>query len=254
MLEVVQLAVLLDNYIYIIHNSLTKETAVVDPAVSQDVLVELSKKNWTLDYILNTHHHFDHVGGNKALKKETNCTVIGYAGDKSRIPCIDRDVENNEILNILGSEVKVIFVPGHTKGHVVYFFIKEKYLFCGDTLFSMGCGRLFEGSVEEMHNSLKIISNLPEETKVYCAHEYTMNNAKFAMTVDFDNAKLHDRYKEVESLRKNLKPTIPSYIGQENDTNPFLRTGDMSLRKNINMLKETDVEVFAYLRQQKDIF
>lgn len=254
MLKVLQIKALSDNYIYMLYNEDSGEALAVDPAVSESVLFEILKRNLNLNYILNTHHHFDHVGGNKSLKEKTGCKVIGYKGDSDRIPFIDIPVEDNQILNILGSEVKILFIPGHTKGHIAYLFLKEKYLFCGDTLFSMGCGRLFEGTPEEMLNSLKLISALPEDTRVYCAHEYTLNNAKFAISVDPYNEKLRSRFKEVEKLRKNSEPTIPSSIGTEIETNPFLRVDNISLRENINMINASEAEVFKYLREKKDMF
>ncbi|MDB2414620.1 hydroxyacylglutathione hydrolase [Rickettsiales bacterium] len=223
MLKVMQIPVLTDNYIYLIHEEDKNITAVIDPAEAKPVLEELKNQGWNLDYILNTHHHYDHIGGNKQLKSETGCKVVGFANDAHRITGIDIKLNDGDNFDIGNSTAKVMFVPGHTLGHIIYYFEKDKILFCGDTLFSMGCGRLFEGTYEQMYQSLNKISALPDDVEVYCAHEYTQNNAEFALTIEPDNQDLKDRYEQVKSLRKHKKPTIPTNIGLEKRTNPFLR-------------------------------
>lgn len=237
-MEVIQIPVLNDNYIYLIHGG--GKTAVVDPAVAESVLKELKKQGWNLDYIINTHHHWDHVGANLELKNKTNAKILGYKGDKIRIPGIDIELTDDEMFNLCGEECKVMFVPGHTLGHIAYYFSQSGNLFCGDTLFSMGCGRLFEGTAEQMYNSLSKIKHLPVNTKIYCAHEYTEANARFARYIFPGNSNIEERYKVVHEMREADKSTIPVTLEMELKTNPFLLAGN--------------VEEFAKYRKMKDGF
>ena len=178
--------------------------------------------------ILNTHHHGDHIGGNLDIKKKWGVQIYGYEKDAHRISGIDRKLKENEVFLFGSSKVQVLFVPGHTSGHIAFYFPKEKYLFCGDTLFAMGCGYLFEGSYKEMFESLQKIKNLPEDTQVFCAHEYTEKNASFALSVNKSNLDLQKRFEEVKKLRKEKKTTIPFYLKEELLTNPFLRAKNLS--------------------------
>lgn len=239
MLEVVQLPVLADNYVYLAHDRTSGETAVVDPAVAEPVLDAAEARGWRITQILNTHWHRDHTGANEAIKAATGGRITGPRGE--RIPAIDRAVgEGDEVRLGDQSIARVLDVPGHTAGHIAYYFEHDRLLFCGDTLFAMGCGRLFEGTPAQMFDSLAKLMALPDDTRVYCAHEYTAVNGRFALTVEPDNAALAQRMAEVVALRDAGRPTIPSTIGRERATNPFVRAGS--------------VEEFARRRAAKDSF
>ncbi|MFC3675040.1 hydroxyacylglutathione hydrolase [Ferrovibrio xuzhouensis] len=253
-LEIVQIPVLNDNYVYLVRDPGSDAVAVVDPAVAEPVLAELAKRGWRLTHILNTHHHPDHVGGNLALKEATGCTIIGPEADADRIPGIDIAVGDNEGIDVGGQTARVFDVPGHTRGHIAYWFAGSKALFCGDTLFALGCGRLFEGTPAQMWGSLQKFLALPDDTRVYCAHEYTESNARFAVTVEPGNAALAERYAEIKTLRAAGKPTVPSTIGMERATNPFLRPKSGDLRATLGMADADDVAVFAETRKRKDGF
>jgi len=254
MLEITQIPVLNDNYIYLINDPDSGETAVVDPALTQPVLDVLDEKKWRLKYILNTHHHGDHIGGNLDIKEQTGCKIIGAKNDQHRIPGIDILVEENDQI-LLGTHSATIFAtPGHTIGHIVFYFANDSALFCGDTLFAMGCGRLFEGSAEQMWLSLNKLASLPESTRVYCAHEYTQSNGRYALTVEPDNIALIARMEEVNHNRKHGLSTIPSTIELEKATNPFFRVQSPALQKNLNMQNDPLVEIFAEIRRRKDRF
>lgn len=254
MLEIIQLPVLNDNYIYLLHEPASAETAVVDPAISQPVLDCLNNKSWNLDYIFNTHHHWDHVGANLELKEKTNCQILASETDRSRIPGIDNELKQGDEVQLGNETAKIIATPGHTLGHIVYHFAQSNALFCGDTLFSMGCGRLFEGSAEQMWQSLQQIKKLPKQTQIYCAHEYTQANGKFALTIEPDNQALQIRLREVRQLRTENKATIPCSIEQELATNPFLREDSHALQQSINMTGKPAVEIFRKVREMKDSF
>lgn len=240
MLSIQLIPLLTDNYAYLLRDEATKKTAVVDPSEAKPILELLKQKGLQLDYVLSTHHHWDHTGGNKALKQETGCQVVGYAGDAERIPGIDIQLEDNVTFSLGESMAKVLFIPGHTLGHIAYWFEADKAVFCGDTLFSLGCGRLFEGTPEQMHESLQRLAALPGDTQVYCGHEYTVDNAKFALTCEPENKALPERYAEASALREKRQPTIPSTIEMELAANPFLRV------KNAGE--------FAKVRARKDNF
>jgi hydroxyacylglutathione hydrolase len=254
MLEIIQLPVLTDNYIYLIHEPISGETAVVDPALAQPVLDILDKKNWKLKYVLNTHHHWDHVGGNLELKQKAGCKIIAAESDRDRIPGIDIGVKEDDVVSIGKHLARVISTPGHTSGHIVYHFAEDNALFCGDTLFVMGCGRLFEGTAAQMWNSLQKLKALPASTRLYCTHEYTLANGQFAISVEPDNLTLQHRMIEVQQLRAKNKPTVPSTIEQERATNPFFRADSKTVQKNLNMQNQPPVQVFAELRKRKDSF
>jgi len=239
-LEIVQIPVLSDNYVYLVHDADSGQTAVVDPAEAAPVQAALQSRGWSLSHILCTHHHGDHIGGVAELKAASGALVLAGKNDHARIPAIDRLVEEGDTVAIGAFVFRVIDVPGHTLAHVAYYCPKAEALFCGDTLFSLGCGRLFEGSAQQMYTSLGKLARLPATTRVYCAHEYTQSNGRFALTVDRENLDLVTRLAEVADLRSRNLPTVPSTLEQELAANPFLRA--------------PDARTFESLRQQKDIF
>ena len=229
-----------DNYSYLIIDKNNLKACVVDPSEASPIINFVEKKKLKLIYILNTHHHYDHVGGNLELKRKYNSKVIGFKEDKKRIPGIDILVEDNQIWNEDNFEAKIYHVPGHTSGHIAFHFVKEKKLFIGDTLFSLGCGRIFEGTNEEMFNSLNRIKKIPDDTEIYCGHEYTLQNSKFCLAHDSTNLNLKNKILEIERKLKNGLPTIPTFLKDELKCNIFL--------------KAKDVKSFSKLRDLKDNF
>ena len=216
-----------DNFSYLIIDEKTQIACVVDPSEAKPIINFLNKKKINLKYILNTHHHYDHVGGNSELKKKYNSCVIGFKGDKDRIPEIDILLEDNQIWKKDNFEAKIYHIPGHTTGHIAFHFFKEKKIFTGDTLFSLGCGRLFEGTYEQMFNSLKKIKQLPKDTEIYCGHEYTLQNSNFCIANDPENLKLKEKITKIKNnLKKNL-PTIPTILEDELECNIFLKANDL---------------------------
>ncbi len=254
MLEIISLPVLADNYIYLIYDAATGETAVVDPAIAQPVLKVLQEKNWQLNYIFNTHHHSDHVGGNLELKQKTGCKIFAGDYDRNRIPGIDRCLQEGDTVSLGKHNAKIIFTPGHTLGHIQYYFADDKVLFCGDTLFAMGCGRLFEGTPEQMWHSLQKLKLLPPDTRVYCTHEYTQKNGRFALTIEPENQALQNRMKIIDKLCSEAKTTLPTTIADELATNPFLREESAPLRNRLGMANSKPLDVFAQVRRMKDSF
>lgn len=254
MLQIVQLPALSDNYIYLVHEASSGRTAVVDPAETEPVLAALADRGWRLTHVLNTHHHYDHVGGNEALKAATGCTIVGPAADRDRIPGIEVALADGDDFH-LGSATATIFdVPGHTRGHIAYWFAEDQALFCGDTLFALGCGRMFEGTAPQMWASLSKLRALPPQTRVYCAHEYTQSNARFALSVEPGNAALVARAAEIDRKRAANQPTVPSTMGEELATNPFLRPESEELRRRFNLPQAVPHEVFGATRAAKDNF
>ena len=245
---------LTDNYAYIINNNNSKLVAVVDPSEALPVITFLKKQNLKLNYILNTHHHFDHIGGNNELKKLYNAKVVGFSGDKHRIPGIDIVLRNNESWIFGNSTVKILHIPGHTLGHICFFFEKEKIAFTGDTLFSLGCGRIFEGDHKQMLTSLNKIKKLPKDTKIYCGHEYTYKNAEFCMKHDGNNIHLKKHFKKIKKLRLKNFPTIPTSLEDEIKSNIFLRCDQSELKIKLNMKNQEDFKVFRKVRDLKDSF
>jgi hydroxyacylglutathione hydrolase len=253
-LRIEQIPVLNDNYVYLIHEPQAGVTGVVDPAVAEPVLDRLRVHGWKLDWILSTHHHTDHTGGNLELKQATGCQIAGPKADAARIPGIDRGLAEGDRFRLGNAEAVVYETPGHTSGHISYWFEQARALFCADTLFSLGCGRLFEGTPELMWRSLSKFAPLPADTMIYCAHEYTQSNARFALSVDPDNRVLQARAAEVERLRAAGQPTVPSTLGDERAANPFLRPHDPAIRRRLGLEDADDVAVFAELRRRKDAF
>jgi hydroxyacylglutathione hydrolase len=254
MLEVHQIPVLSDNYVYLARDPETGACAAVDPAVAGPVLDALDRLGWSLTMILNTHHHHDHVGGNLEIKKATGCTIVGNRADARRIPGIDIDVVEGDEIAIGSQKARVIEISGHTVGHIAYWFEEARTLFCGDTLFALGCGRLFEGTAAQMWSSLGKLRALPDDALVYCAHEYTQSNAAFALTVEPGNPALQARAEEIRALRAAGKPTVPSTMAEERATNPFLRADDEGLKRAAGLAGRDDVAVFAEIRRRKDMF
>ena len=228
MLEVVQIAVLTDNYVYLVHDGASGETVVIDPSIPEPVLAEAAARGWTIGQIWNTHWHPDHTGGNLAIKAATGCTITGPAGEASKIPGIDRAVGDGDTVQLGDHIAQVIDVPGHTLGHNAYWLAADDLLFPGDTLFALGCGRLFEGTPAQMHASLSKLMALPDSAQVYCAHEYTEANARFAATVEPGNTALATRIADITATRAKGLPTVPSTIGLERATNPFTRAASLA--------------------------
>ena len=243
-----------DNYSYLIHDEISNTVAIVDPSEFIPCDTIISKNYKKLDFILNTHHHYDHVGGNEKLKNKYNSKVLGFENDKNRIPQIDTVLKDNQEFKIGTLNFTTIFIPGHTRGHVAFYFKKERVVFSGDTLFSLGCGRVFEGTYEQMFKSLNKLKNLPSETKVYCGHEYTFKNLEFCLKFNPNNDFLKKKKNDIELSLKNKKPTIPSTIADEIKANIFFRVNDPDVKKAINLENSPDIEIFTKLRDLKDNF
>lgn len=253
-LDIHQIPTRSDNYVYLLRESSSGKAAVVDPSDAEPVLDALDRFGWELTHVLATHHHNDHIGGVPELKEKTGCTVVGARVDRDRIPGIDIEVGDGDTFMLYEAEAKVWEVPGHTRGHIAYWFPESHALFCGDTMFALGCGRLFEGTAEQMWNSLSKFRAVPDETRVYCAHEYTLANARFALSVDPDNADLKGYVRDIEHRRERGVATVPALMGVERKANPFLRADQPSLAKAIGMEGKSPVEIFAEVRSRKDNF
>tara|TARA_B100000902_G_C27168546_1_gene842542 strand:+ start:69 stop:800 length:732 start_codon:yes stop_codon:yes gene_type:complete len=227
-----------DNYSYLLIDEKTKNACAIDPSEAKPLVNFIENNKINLKYILNTHHHYDHVGGNLELKKKYNSIVIGFKGDKERIPEIDVLVEDNQLWKKENFEAKIYHIPGHTSGHIAFHFYKEKKIFTGDTLFSLGCGKVFEGTYEQMFNSLNRIKKLPIDTEIYCGHEYTLKNSNFCLANDSENSKLKEKILIVkEKLKKNI-PTIPTILGDEVECNIFLKAKDLKSFSKLRELKD----------------
>ena len=238
MLDIVRVPVLSDNYVWLVHESQSGETLVVDPAVAVPVLAAAEARGWTITQIWNTHWHPDHVGGNAEIKAATGCTITGPADEAERIMTLDVLVRGGDVVQLGGVSAKVINVPAHTAGHIAYHFESEHAAFVGDTLFAMGCGRLFEGTAAQMYDNMRKLEALGDDTAIYCAHEYTLSNARFAVTVEPDNTDLTRRFADVVAARERGEATVPTTIALERATNPFMRA--------------TSVEELAARRVAKD--
>jgi hydroxyacylglutathione hydrolase len=253
-LQIHQIPCLQDNYGYLIHDPDSALTASVDTPDAAAIDKALAERGWHLDYILNTHHHFDHAGGNRELKAKTGCQIVGSRSDAARIPGIDVRVGEGDSFALGRHRARILETSGHTVGHICYVFDDDRAAFVGDTLFSMGCGRLFEGTPAQMWTSLQKLMRLPDDTRVYCAHEYTQGNGRFAVTLEPGNAALAERVREVAVLRAAGRPTVPSTIGLEKATNPFLRPASPELRATLGMPMDGDADVLGETRRRKDRF
>ena len=239
MLEVVAVPVLTDNYVWLIHNTESSEAAAVDPSVAGPVLDTVTAKGWRLTHVLNTHWHPDHTGGNDAINAATGAPITAPA-EARRVSRVDHIVAEGDRLTVAGAEAVVWDIPAHTAGHIAYYFQDEGMIFVGDTMFAMGCGRLFEGTAEQMYANMQRIAALPSDVRIYCGHEYTLANAIFALHADPGNAAVRTRLEEVKALRERGEITLPTTVAQELATNPFVLA--------------SNVEEFARLRRDKDSF
>ena len=253
-LEVHMFPCLSDNYGFLIHDPDSGSTAVIDTPEVEAINAALAEKGWSLSHILNTHHHFDHAGGNEALKEQWKCTVVGAANDASRIPGIDVRVADGDLFEFGSCVAQVLEVPGHTSGHIAYYFEADRVAFVGDTLFALGCGRLFEGSPAQMWGSLQKLMELPDDTTLYCAHEYTQSNAAFALSVEPKNPELVARSQQIDRLRAKGIATVPMTLAIEKATNPFLCPHSADLQRTLGLEGAPLVEVFAETRRRKDNF
>lgn len=243
-----------DNFGVLMHDSESGETALIDAPEEATILEAVKRTGWKPTMILTTHHHIDHVEANLSLKQQFNLKIIGPKAEADKIPGIDEQVKEGDVIRFGSEEIRVIETPGHTAGHVSFHLPKAKVAFTADTLFALGCGRLFEAPPPVMYASLKKLAALPPETVVYCGHEYTLSNARFALTIDPQNEALKARAAKIEKLRSEGVATLPTTIGEELETNPFLRWADPAIRKHLGMEGATDADVFAEIRKRKDNF
>jgi hydroxyacylglutathione hydrolase len=253
-LEVELVPALRDNYIYLAHAPESGATAVVDPAEARPALEAAERKGWRITHILNTHHHGDHTGGNREVQAATGATIVGPSYDADRIPGIQVQVSEGDTCAVGDATAQVFFTPGHTRGHICFWFAEANVLFSGDTLFALGCGRLFEGTAAQMWESLQKLRKLPDATRIYCGHEYTQTNARCALSVDPDNKRLQEYARIIDTLRAADQPTIPAQMGMEKATNPFLRADDPALAEAMGMSGAEPVEVFAAVREKRNGF
>ena len=254
MLEVTIIKCLSDNYSYLIKDKKTDLVGIVDPSEFDPVDIEISKTYKKLDFILNTHHHNDHVGGNIDLKKKYNSKIICSSYDEKKIPGVDIKKSDGDQFSLGETDFKIIHIPGHTLGHIAFYSEQANVIFTGDTLFSLGCGRIFEGTFEQMFESLEKIKNLPKNTMMYCGHEYTEKNGQFCISIDKENVKLGNRIEDAKNKIQKKLPTLPIALGEEIETNIFLRCDDKKIKNNLKMDNGSKLEVFTKLRSLKDRF
>ncbi|MCC9620571.1 hydroxyacylglutathione hydrolase [Thalassospira sp. MA62] len=252
--EVIVIPCLSDNYTYLVRCHRTDVTAIIDPGEAAPVIAELEERDWTLDLVINTHHHHDHIGGNAELIETYGAKLVGPTAETARIPNMDDTVAEGDQILIGELEGRVFDVPGHTTGHIAFYFPAITALFSGDSLFALGCGRLFEGTPDQMWHSLQKFRNLPVSTQIYCGHEYTQANAKFAKTIEPDNPILIARCQDIDNMRARNIPTIPSRLDVELATNPFLRADEPDVAKALGMDGKTAAEIFTEIRKRKDNF
>ncbi|MBX2885720.1 MAG: hydroxyacylglutathione hydrolase [Granulosicoccus sp.] len=250
-LEYVQFPYLSDNYGVLVHSPATGETACVDAGEAAPLLAALNERGWTLSQLWITHHHGDHTGGLAEVKAATGCHVVGPAVESTPISGLDQRVGDGDKLSFAGVDIQVLHTPGHTLDMMNYYLPDEGVLFAGDTLFTLGCGKLFEGTAAQMWESLGKLMALPAETVVYCSHEYTLENGAFAIQVDPDNVNLQTRLQKAEKLREQNQPTVPSTIAEELATNPFFRASDAAVRHQLGMNNASDLDVFTELRKRR---
>ena len=254
MLEVTIIKCLSDNYSYLIKDKKTDLVGIVDPSEFDPVDIEISKTYKKLDFILNTHHHNDHVGGNIDLKKKYNSKIICSSYDEKKIPGVDIKKSDGDQFSLGETDFKIIHIPGHTLGHIAFYSEQASVIFTGDTLFSLGCGRIFEGTFEQMFESLEKIKNLPKNTMMYCGHEYTEKNGQFCISIDKENVRLRNRIEDAKNKIQKKLPTLPIALGEEIETNIFLRCDDKKIKNNLKMDNGSKLEVFTKLRNLKDKF
>jgi hydroxyacylglutathione hydrolase len=253
-LEIHHQLCLKDNYVWLLRETQSGAVAVVDPSEAAPVKAKLDALGWRLTHILNTHHHWDHTGGNLELKEATGATIVGPKADRERIPGIDIALGEGDTY-AFGREVAQVFdIPGHTRGHIAFWFPESEALFCGDTLFTLGCGRMFEGTAPQMFASLSKLAGLPGETRVFCGHEYTQANARFALTIEPNNTALKTRAARIDAQRAKGEPTVPATLALERATNPFLRAKERSVAQAVELDGRDPVAVFAEVRARKDRF
>ncbi len=253
-MKVVTIPILSDNYSYLIIDKDNKSCSAIDPASPREIIPFLEKNKLYLKNILNTHYHSDHTAGNLDLKKKYKCKIFGPEKEKNQIPGIDVALKESDTVELKHYKAKIIETPGHTAGHIIYWFNNEEVVFTGDTLFVLGCGRLFEGTPEIMWDSLLKIKNLPKKTLIYCGHEYTKNNVDFALTIEKNNNKLIKRFKEINKLINENSFTVPTTVEKEIETNPFLRADNDNIKKNLDMNTASTEEIFSKIRKRKDNF
>lgn len=253
-LEIRQFPCLQDNYGFLVRCSETGEVAVIDTPEAEVILEEAQTLGWPISAIWNTHHHWDHAGGNAAIAKATGAQIIAPRAEQATIGHVDQPVSSGDTVMLGDERAQVIDVGGHTLGHVAYWFEDAGVAFVGDSLFALGCGRMFEGTPEQMQAGLARLRNLPPETVIYCAHEYTQANARFALSVDPDNQALQSYARRVDALRADGQPTIPTVLAAECEANPFLRWDDEGLRARLGLQTASDAQVFVELRRRKDTF
>lgn len=251
-LELVTIPCLKDNYAYLVHDAATGATACIDVPEEPPILAALAERGWQLSDIWLTHHHWDHIDGVAALVAATSARVSGAAADVHRLPPLDTALTAD--FTFAGHAVQLIDVPGHTVGHIAFHIPAAKLAFTADSLMAAGCGRLFEGTPDQMHESLQKLAKLPPDTLICSGHEYTSGNIRFALTLEPANAALISRSEQVASLRERGKPTVPVTLSEELETNPFLRTHSAEIRANLNLGTAPDVRVFAEIRSRKDSF
>tara|TARA_B100000965_G_scaffold349671_1_gene322961 strand:+ start:387 stop:1151 length:765 start_codon:yes stop_codon:yes gene_type:complete len=254
MLNIEIIPCLNDNYSYLLHDKITNIVAIVDPSDFTPCNKVVEEKYRKLDFILNTHHHADHIGGNLELKEKYKSKILGCELDKDRIPGIDIALKEMQNFKIGNTNFEVIYIPGHTSGHIAFYFKDEKIVFSGDTLFSLGCGRIFEGTQEQMFKSLNKLKSLPADTKIYCGHEYTKKNLEFCLKYDSSNKLLKEKGNWIDSKIKSNLPTVPITIDEEIKTNIFLRCSEPSIKDALNLNSASDQEIFSKLRDLKDSF
>lgn len=253
-LEIEQFICRNDNIGVLIHDPVNNLTAAIDAPEEAPILAALQRRGWKLDYIFTTHHHFDHVEANFALKQKFGLKIYGPHSEADKIPEIDVTLNDGDSFQFGQFEVQVLSTPGHTKGEISYYIPQSKVAFTGDTLFSLGCGRLLEGTPQQMFKSLRVLAALPADTAIYCGHEYSASNARFALTIDPDNEALQQRAAEITRLRANDQLTLPTSMAQELATNPFLRASDAQIRAHLSMPDASDEQVFTRIRALKDNF
>lgn len=253
-LQIEHVLCLKDNYVWLLREPSRGAVAAVDPSEAAPVKAKLDALGWSLTHVLNTHHHWDHTGGNLDLKQATGATIVGPTADRDRIPGIDIALGEGDSYGFGAESAQVFDIPGHTRGHVAFWFPDSDALFCGDTLFTLGCGRLFEGTPAQMWSSLSKLRGLPPNTLVYCGHEYTQSNARFALAIDPDNAALKSRAARVDAARDKGLPTVPATLAEERKTNPFLRADDPAFAEAQGLDARDPVAVLAAIRARKDKF